>query len=346
MKLGILKSETGKIHENWAIACKKHNLEYQIIDLTASEWLEIIMKTNFSAFLACPPGSQTHLKQLYDERINIIENSLNYFVYPSYKEILLHENKKFLAYWLKANNIDHPSTHVFYIQDEAMRFAHDCELPVVGKFNIGASGRGVQVFRERNKLYEYIKLAFSKGLRQSWGPNLKMGSNYSRIVNVIKNPAHLAKRLKTYNKLYNEIQKGFVILQEFVHHEFEWRIVKIGNSFFAHKKIKQGDKASGTKGITYDLPSNHLLDHINNISDVHGFNSMAVDLFETDERNYLINELQCAFGHIQEHICEKNGKPGRLIYDNQQWSFEEGLFNANLSYDLRLEHVLQILKTK
>jgi len=86
------------------------------------------------------------------------------------------------------------------------------------------------------------------------------------------------------------------------------------------------------------------LDFVKAISYKYHFNSMAFDLFEDGSGGYLINELQCIFGHIQEYICAKNYKPGRYKYVDERWIFEEGMFNANLSYDLRLEHALSLLK--
>ena len=71
---------------------------------------------------------------------------------------------------------------------------------------------------------------------------------------------------------------------------------------------------------------------------------MAVDLFEDGKGGYLINELQCIFGHVQKFICQKNGKPGRYRFTGNDWIFEEGMFNTNLSYDIRLEHALSLLK--
>ena len=65
------------------------------------------------------------------------------------------------------------------------------------------------------------------------------------------------------------IQKGFIILQKYIPHDFEWRVVKIGDSYFGHQKIKQGDKASGTKGIDYTAPPLQLLDFARDISNKH-----------------------------------------------------------------------------
>jgi len=346
MFFAILKNEFDNTSIHWENACKKHNVNYKIIDLTKSEWLNEILNSDFNALLACPPGRESIYKQLYDERIYILEKDLKQFVFPSYKEISIHENKRFLSYWLKANNIKHPETFVFYNKKEALSFANKIEFPIVGKFNIGASGKGVEIIREKDQLIKYINTAFSKGLRQNWGPNLKMGDFKSRIIKVIKKPSHIINRVKVYRKTYNEIQRGFILLQKFIPHSFEWRIVKIGNFYFGHQKIKQGDKASGTKGINYVLPPNKLLYYVKDICEKHHFNSMAVDLFEDEDGGYLINELQCVFGHVQKYICEKDKKPGRILYSNEVWGFEEGLFNSNLSYDLRLEYVIEEIKNK
>ncbi len=39
----------------------------------------------------------------------------------------------------------------------------------------------------------------------------------------------------------------------------------------------------------------------------------------------------------------KNGIPGRYTCKNGEWIFEEGFFNENNSYNLRLLHILKML---
>lgn len=344
MKFVILKNEFDDGYLNWESACNKFNHKFVTIDLTLSNWLEALKKTsNVDGYLACPPGRQAVFKELYDERIYIIEKILNKFVYPSYNEISLHENKKFLSYWLDANDLPHPKTVVLYKKQEALDFIKQTNLPIVAKTNIGASGKGVQVFRNIQNLNDYIENAFGKGVKSTWGPNFKMGNLFGRVINIIKNPGRIKKRLQIYSMVYNEVQKSYCIFQEYIPHDYEWRVVKIGDSFFGHKKIKKEDKASGTKGILYDFPPKKLLDFVDQLCSQYGFNSMAVDLFEDGRGGYLINELQCIFGHVQEYICEKDGKPGRFIKNNSEWTFEEGYFNSNLSYDLRLKNIVELL---
>ena len=45
---------------------------------------------------------------------------------------------------------------------------------------------------------------------------------------------------------------------------------------------------------------------------------------------------------MQDHILEVDGKPGRYLYQEGRWVFEEGMFNSNECYDLRLEVALKL----
>ena len=167
-----------------------------------------------------------------------------------------------------------------------------------------------------------------------------MGMWSQRILNVLRNPDRIIKRLQLYKTISNDTQKFFVIFQQYIPHDFEWRIVKIGDSYFGHKKIKVGDKASGSKGIDYSLPPEMLLSFVKDICLRFNFNTMAVDIFEDEHGGYLINEMQTIFGHVQSYICRNDDGPGRFLFKDGKWIFENGMFNTNLSYDLRLNDVI------
>jgi hypothetical protein len=340
----ILKNEFDDNHLHWIKSCEKFAVKYIVIDFTAHNWVAQIKANDksWSGFLVCPSGRQSIFKDLYDERLMLLNQWYNpKMFFPSLPEVLLHENKKYLSYWLEFNNLPCPKTWVFYDSEEALQFVTESSREIlVGKVNIGASGKGVRVLRGAQAQMDYVKKAFSEGLTQSWGPNLAMGGWMPRLRKLITQPGRILKRLKVYNINRQEVQRGFVLLQEYIPHEFEWRVVRIGDSFFGHRKIKQGDKASGTKGIDYTAPSEELLNFTEHLTNKFGFHCMAIDLFEDGNGGYLINEMQCIFGHVQPFICELNGEPGRFVRDSSGWKFEQGFFNTNLSYDLRLEYFI------
>jgi len=73
------------------------------------------------------------------------------------------------------------------------------------------------------------------------------------------------------------------------------------------------------------------------------YNFMAVDIFHLNN-SILVNELQTIFGHKNSYLCRVNGRIGRYKYQDNKWIFEEGEFNQNESYDLRLKVAMELHK--
>lgn len=342
MKVTILRNEDPDSSKKWEISCTKANINFEVIDLTSWDWYEQIKQSDSDIFLLKPPGETNKFKQLYDERLYVVSYVMKKFVFPSFKEVYIYENKRMLSAFLKGASIPMPVTHVFYNKGEAFAFAERASIPIVGKTNIGASGTGVKIFHSRNELKRYIRKAFGQGIKRRLGPNRNTGNLKSWSKKAFASPSYFSKKLKKYIEIYKDSQKGFVLLQEYTPHDYEWRIVKIGESWFGHQKVKRGEKASGTKGIDYVAPPIPLLDFCKGVCDLHGFTSMAIDIFEHPTKGYVVNELQTIFGHVQDYIMELDGKIGRYAYRNGHWVFEPGDFNANESYDLRLETAIAL----
>lgn len=345
LNIGILRNEDPASADKWVLACEKLGLRFEIIDITDPYWLDKVHNIQFDFFLLKPPGVTEHFKKLYDERIYIISQILGYRTYPSYKECYIYENKKLLSDFLKASDLPHPHTKVFYKNAAAYKYLDNASFPVVAKTSTGASGSGVTILRSKKQGYKYVRKAFSsKGIKRQFGPNRVIGTPVKWFKKAIKNPSLLFSKIKGYLNVYRHGEKEFVLFQNYVPHDFEWRAVRIGNSYFAHKKIKYKDKASGSKGIEYVTPPEKLLDFVRNVCEKLDFNFMAIDMFEDSSGGYLINELQTLFGHVQDHILAVEGKPGRYILRNNEWLFEEGDFNTNESYDLRLLTALSLFE--
>ena len=343
IKFCILKNEDPESHYEWETACKKQNAKYDIVELKSNKWFEGVIKENYDCYLLKPPGNRSEYKTLYDERIYILSKVLNKFVYPSYEELIIHENKRMLSYFVEAKNIPHNRTDVFYNKKECMDFAKSTEYPIVAKTSIGAGGDGVAFLNSYDESLNYINEAFSTGISRKTGPGLRQGNYLKRAAKWIRNPKYAIKKLKGYHESSKEIQKNFVLFQEFIPHDYEWRTAKIGDSYFAHKKIKAGMMCSGSKGIDYVNPPIELLNFTKKICEDNHFNCMSLDILEGNNGEYLINEMQTIFGHIQDHILEVDGKPGRYLHKEGNWIFEEGSFNSNLSFDLRLRNVIQLI---
>ncbi|MFM7667107.1 MAG: RimK family alpha-L-glutamate ligase [Bacteroidota bacterium] len=339
MKLVILKNEIPKSEERWVKSCEKKNISHSIVDLTCVNWLELILSEKPDLLLARPSGLTAPFKILYDERLEILVNELKIPCFPTLGEVKIYENKKYFSYWLKANDLPHPQTNIFYFEQEAIKFCEKQDkFPLVAKSNIGASGSGVIIIESKTELLHYIKQTFNgTGAQKRVGPNLKKGKLIKRAVNLMLSPKKIIDKYAIYKARALDIQRDFVLFQEYIPHEFEWRVVCLGDSFFAHKKLLSGEMTSGSLLKDYGNPPLELLDFVKELTDKFNFKSMAVDLFETSPTEFLINEMQCIFGQSDAFQMKVDGIIGRYIHSGDKWVFEAGDFNTNESYDLRLE---------
>ncbi len=342
MKFVILTNEIEGSEQKWKIACEKLNLEFIVVDLSKANWLELIENYKPNILLTRPAGLTSPFKILYDERLEILVNELNYFCFPTLKEVLIYENKKYFSYWLKANKIPHPKTSVFYFEKEALDWVNSdtIKLPIVAKTNIGASGSGVVIHETKEELTNYIQSTFSgKGATKRVGPNLKKGRILQRGIRLLSKPKALFKKIEVYKARALDVQKDFVLFQEHIPHTFEWRVVRMGDSFFAHKKLMLGNMTSGSLLKDYGNPPLAMLDFVKAITDKHHLYSQAVDVFESPN-GYLVNEMQCIFGQSDAYQMKVDGCIGRYLFENGEWKFEAGDFNTNESYDLRLQSAI------
>lgn len=350
LRLAILQNEVADDHNLWIEACSEYRdrIDWEVVDITRADWLERLAgKKRYDGLLCTPPGWSTPFKTLFDERITILHQNLGIPVYPSWEEMMVYENKKYLSYWLAANGIPHPKTFVSYFEDEALEYVRTCAIPVVGKTSIGGGGSGVTILKSRAEAEAYVRNTFSgKGAGLQVGPKWRKKGFFLRVLRKLLNPAELKAKLDAYKHLRSETQKDFVILQEFIPHDFEWRCVRIGDAYFAHKKIKKGDKASGSLIKGYENPPFRLLDFLKDVTDRRGFLSQAVDLFEAPDGRYLVNEMQCIFGQSDPYQMLVDGEPGRYRLLDGRWVFEAGDFNRIESFQARVEHFLEILQEK
>jgi hypothetical protein len=141
---------------------------------------------------------------------------------------------------------------------------------------------------------------------------------------------------------------GELLLQEFIPDAREWRMVRIGNSYFGHRKGKAGDFHSGSKIIEFDTPPEALLRFVKDVTDKGPFENMSLDILETPNGDYLVIELHCYFGCNSPHVMRIGSEPGRYRYshDSDSWTFEPGDFNRNASCNLRIATLLECISRK
>ena len=126
LRLVILGNENPDDCIFWISACKKYEekVEYRIVNLIQNSWLDEIQSLPFDVLLSKPGGLVARYKQLYDERVYILGNTLGYKIFPHLWKSF-YTRIKVSFFWLKANRILHPLTNVFYDLNEAQIISMD-----------------------------------------------------------------------------------------------------------------------------------------------------------------------------------------------------------------------------
>jgi len=270
---------------------------------------------------------------MFDERLYIINKVMNRPIYPSYDELLIYENKRMTSYWLKLNGIPHPETHVFYRKKDFLEFLRQNDgYPIVVKSNIGSTAKGVRIVRSRLEARHIAHMLFGVA-------NTKLAVGYT---------SQKTGRLLRFPAL-GTLEKHFVIVQKYEMIKWEWRIVKIGDSFFGHKKYQSiGGGYCSRRSLRKEwaIPPVDLFRLVKEICDKGDFYSMAIDILETTDGRHLVNEMHSLFGQRTEHLMYLDNIPGRFVLKEDEFIFEEGHFNRHCSYGLRVEHFVEILKER
>ena len=315
--IGIFK-DFGQYHKYYISACRDMGISYKVLDISGPEWLEVVKHSNCDGFLVWPSAVMSIRKEMYDERLKIIAYDLEKILFPSYDELWVWESKRRMHYWLSFHNIFQPKTWVFYDIENALSFVETAKFPLVYKSNFGDSSMGVTVLRSPKQALRILKKSFSRGVPLSG--------------------AHPCER-----------QWGNVLFQEYIKDHTEWRMIRIGESYFGYVKKRVDNFASGVHSFSYLHPSDKLLDFVKHVTDTGNFMSMSLDILVTPEEKFFVIELQSLFGyHIsEERPKDPDYKPGRYVYDikKEHWNFEEGFFDQNMCCNLRVGALIKKLDT-
>jgi len=310
LQVGIIE-DVAQYHKYYIAACREMKISYKVLDILRNDWITIFNDSNCDAFLVWPSNVSTVYKQVFDYRLHILEHDMEKKIYPTWRECWLTEHKPRLRDWMDANAIPHPQTWVFHDQREAVDFAGRIRLPIVAKTATGASASGIQVIWDRSKLLRIVRDAFGKGLcPHGYEPQ--------------------------------DRQRGFIFLQEYLPDVDEWRMVRIGDSFFGYRKEKGANGLhSASHTWSWLDPGTELLDLLKKVTDTGGLTSMDVDIFVTRDGRMLVNECQTVFGCSTPAIQMKvNDTEGRYLWTEAGWHFEPGSFYANHMCNLRLAYLI------
>jgi hypothetical protein len=334
VKLGIFSGfQTGRdSYELYVQACEDLGVPYEVVDIISADWIDNIRRSDCTAFLARPSPRYTVWKRMFDERLYFVVHSMGKLVYPSYEALLIYENKRAMAYFLEAHEIPHPATHVFYRQEDALAFVRSAAYPLVFKTHIGASATGVRVLQDHQAAESLVRRAFR------WGLVRRAGLTFKGL---------LSHRVPVPYYYFDREYKT-VLFQQYLPDVSEWRVIRIGDYYVGHKKVRVRGFHSGSLQVEWTTPPERLLRFAKGVCDKGRFDSMSLDIFEDASGAYFVNELQAYFGVHNPSRVYADGVLGHLLYDadDDQWHFREGSIDQNGFCNLRVRHVLAMLESR
>ncbi|WP_028469765.1 ATP-grasp domain-containing protein [Neptunomonas japonica] len=297
------------MHRYYVLACQDLNVNYKVVDITSNSWNDEIEKYQPDAILAWPTVVTSVDKSIFDTRLKLISDVMCVPVFPSLDGLWFWESKHRMTDWLNIHGYITPKTWMFNSCKAALVFSKTCKLPIVFKSESGSGGRGVRIFKSRTLLNSFIRSYFRKGF--------------------LTNDRH---------KLDNEW--GNIFLQEYLERADEWRIMRVGDSFFGYKKLAVNGLHSGSSQWEYAAPPIELLNDCKRISDDNKLYSVAIDYFISTGKTY-INEVQVYFGMAyKSEMCVVDNKAGRFIEGAKGWEFEAGSFCSNNLCNERVKFVI------
>lgn len=319
MKLGILKTYTSidELVESYAKACQVVGVEFEVIDLFADDWIECIKNANVDGILVREKANIQDYKEMYNERLWVIKEYLHIPIYPSWHELFLYENKRMYSYFCQTHGISTPHTHIFYDRKRALEYCENARFPLVFKTNSGSAGSGVNIIKRKWKARQIIKSIFGR-----IEPRLSLGHiPWGKIGGVIAIPK------------FGMSQRHYVIIQDYIEIDTEWRIIKIGDTYAGY--IRPMDHGHGSCDLMeFRFPPHELLYLIKRISEEEKFDSLSLDVLYDKDGKYYVTEIQSLYGSFNPHQCMVDGKAGRIIFNGNNFVFEEGedffLINSNI----------------
>jgi hypothetical protein len=298
-------------HVQYLKACHEMGIGYRVVDIRRDDWADRLVSTGAQHLFIWPSVYNRLWKTQCEERASSAERDLGMIVHPDPALIWLYESKRRCVEWMRRHDVPHVPTWVFYLEDEAHDFITKATFPLVFKSDLGAAAHGVRILRNQAEAHRLVRLIFHRGLSFDRGEPL-------------------------------DRQWGQVLFQQFLPDLREWRMVRIGRSYFCREKQMGLDGMhSGSGTVVWAKPAPPLLSLFKRLSELGPFDCVNMDFFETTDGRFLVNEIHAVFGEIRAtNLNPDDPWLGRFVEDNGGWLFESGMYYQNACANLRLQHVL------
>jgi len=284
-------------HPKFKRFLEKNNIRFGLIDIHTSSWLEAA--AGFDVIVWTPKSSPWRLDEAR-EKILMMETFLGKVVFPSYREIMLYENKLLQYDALKALGLPIVEAFISHDYEETLQWIGRAEYPFVSKVRASAGGSDIKLIRSERQARLLVERIFRIGRPTTSG--------------VVR-------------------QKDYVYFQRFVpNHGYDLRIIVVDSEYiFGYYRLVPGDdfRASGFGDIIKsELPEEamRIALEVTKRLDL-GYVSVDFVRSRSDDRFYIIESS--IFSQIDNDMQTIiNGVSGRYRYrtEDDRFEFVEGRY--------------------
>lgn len=159
--------------------------------------------------------------------------------------------------------------------EDATRFVLDHDGPLVSKADVGASSKNVRILRSRSEQLVHLEQLFGPGI-------------------VVDHCSGVPRRTT------RSVQRGYVLLQEFVPHDVTWRVNIIGRAWAIFRRFNFPDRPVAQTGnvepvMRLDNETESLLEFAANVVDFIDSRWCALDILKTESGGWRLIETSLAW---------------------------------------------------
>jgi len=165
-----------------------------------------------------------------------------------------------------------PPTRVAFTLFQALQAFEHTPPPVVSKSAYGSASNNVRLLNSRTEMYAEILQAFGEGIRSRRGAGVDV------------------------------LQKGYVLWQEFIPHEWTWRVTIVGTKLHVYKRFNYPDRPMAapscvvrTQPVEMCEEVESLLDFSKLVFNAIGTKWCAIDVLKDTSGNWKLLETSLAW---------------------------------------------------
>lgn len=334
MKIAIHHAK-GSFSEGWISYCENNNIEYKIVNAFSTNIINDVLDCDVFMWHF---HHLSYKDTITAQKVLFSLDQAGIKVFPDMKTCWHFDDKVAQKYLLEAIQAPLIPSHIFYNEQDALKWVASTKYPIVFKLKGGAGATNVELVKNKNQAIKKINKAFSRGypyfnkienLKEKWR---KFKSNNGTLKDVFIGVYRLFVTPKSLRYFPKEI--GYAYFQEFISgNDGDIRLIIIDGKYaYGMKRVnRKGDfRASGSSEFIYESIPESVLKTGFQVAKKLNLQSVAFDFVFDEKKNPLIIEVSYAFGTKGSSQCKGYWK------DDLSW--HEGVVNP---YEWQIESFIK-----